>query len=80
MADNSFAWAATKGLLRTNEVHKTEEAKLVVEEKFSNITERGSTKELNSSVLVEDPCTKLSLRALEHFPTFTTLRLALQTI
>eukprot|EP00439_Symbiodinium_sp_Y106_P046348 s2157_g5.t3 len=41
MADNSFAWAAAKGLLRMNEVHKTEEAKLVVEEKFSNKSERG---------------------------------------
>ncbi|CAE7466428.1 FAM186A [Symbiodinium sp. CCMP2592] len=54
MADNSFAWAATKGLLRTNEVHKTEEAKLVVEEKFSNKSERGSLKELTASGTDED--------------------------
>ena len=60
MADNSFAWAASKGLLRTNEVHKTEEAKLVVEEKFSKRTERGSVKELNSHALVEDPLIRLS--------------------
>ena len=53
MADNSFAWAAAKGLLRMNEVHKTEEAKLVVEEKFSNKSERGSLKELTVSGTAE---------------------------
>ena len=54
MADNSFAWAATKGLLRTNQVHKMEEAKLLVEEKFSNRSERGSLKELTAEGAVED--------------------------
>ena len=42
MADNSFAWAAARGLVRTNEVHKVEEAKLVVEETFENESEKGS--------------------------------------
>ena len=56
MADNSFAWAASKGLLRTNEVHKTEEARLVIEEKFSNRTERGTKKSLTAEAEVEAPC------------------------
>ena len=55
MAENSFAWAASKGRLRTNEVHKTEEAKLVIEEKFVNRTERGSKKCLSASAEVEAP-------------------------
>ncbi|CAE6962824.1 FAM186A, partial [Symbiodinium sp. CCMP2456] len=54
MADNSFAWAASKGRLRTNEVHKTEEAKLIIEEKFVNRTERGSKKTMSAEGEDED--------------------------
>ncbi|CAE7279306.1 FAM186A [Symbiodinium sp. CCMP2592] len=54
MADNSFAWAASKGLLRTNEVHKAEEAKLVIEEKFSNRTERGTSRTMTAEAEDED--------------------------
>ena len=42
MADNSFAWAAARGLVRTNEVHKVEEARLVLEETFENENEKGT--------------------------------------
>ena len=55
MADNSFAWAASKGLLRTNEVHKAEEAKLVIEEKFTNRTERGTSRTMAAEAEVEAP-------------------------
>eukprot|EP00439_Symbiodinium_sp_Y106_P031133 s7668_g3.t1 len=48
MAENSFAWAKSKNLLRVNEVHKCEEARLVLEEKYSNKSERGSMKSLTS--------------------------------
>ena len=54
MAENSFAWAKSKNLLRVNEVHKCEEARLVLEEKYSNKSERGSMKSLTSEGEVED--------------------------
>ena len=64
MADNSFAWAASKGLLRTNEVHKTEEAKLVIEEKFVNRTETGSKKSMTATGEVEAPISNESPRII----------------
>ena len=54
MAENSFAWAKSKNLLRVNEVHTCEEARLVLEEKYSNKSERGSMKSLTSEGEVED--------------------------
>ena len=54
MADNSFSWAAERGLTRVNEVHKMEEAKLVLEEFFENETEQGTSREMSGSATVED--------------------------
>ena len=53
MADNSFAWAAKRGLTRTNPVHLVEEAKLVLEEYFDQEEERGTSKELVGEGAVE---------------------------
>jgi len=35
MADNAFEWASKQNLVRTNEVHQEQEAKLILEEGFS---------------------------------------------
>ena len=53
MADNSFAWAKERNLLRTNPVHKMEEAKLVLEESFSLENETGESRELSGHAEVE---------------------------
>ena len=61
MADNSFNWASKRGLVRVNEVHGIEEAKLVLEEFFENDEERGSCTRFRAEVEVEDCCfTRLS--------------------
>ena len=54
MADNSFAWAAARGLIRLNEVHKCEEAKLVLEETFASESEKGEKMETRGTAMVED--------------------------
>ena len=52
--DNAFAWAKSKGLLRTNPVHGEEEARLVLSESFEIVDEKGSTTELSGSFEVEE--------------------------
>ena len=54
MADNSFSWAAKRGLVRVNEVHQMEEAKLVLEEFFENDEEKGSKTCFGAEAEVED--------------------------
>ena len=56
MVENSWSWAQSKGLVRTNEVHKCEEARLVLEETFEHDTEKGTDRELHGEATVED-CT-----------------------
>ena len=58
MADNSFAWAAARGLVRTNEVHKVEEARLVLEETFENENEKGTKTSFQGEqdIQMEDNC------------------------
>ena len=56
MADNSFSWASKRGLVRTNEVHGMEEAKLVLEEFFENDEEMGSKTRFTAEEAVEDCC------------------------
>ncbi|CAE7873531.1 unnamed protein product [Symbiodinium sp. KB8] len=53
MADNSFQWAAARKLVRTNEVHKCEEAKLVLEETFAVENESGERTELSGTAEIE---------------------------
>ena len=55
MADNSFLWAAARGLTRTNEQHKAEEAKLVLEEYFEDENEKGQSTRMSGQAVVEDP-------------------------
>ena len=53
MADNSFNWAAARKLVRTNEVHKCDEAKLVLEESFAVENESGERMELSGAATLE---------------------------
>ena len=55
MADNSFQWAAARKLTRTNEVHKCEEAKLVLEKTFEVENEKGERTELSGTAEIEAP-------------------------
>lgn len=53
MADNSFAWAEKRGLVRKNAVHGAEEAKLVIEEKFKFSEQTGAEMSAEGSFTVE---------------------------
>ena len=54
MIDNSFEWAASRGLTRINPAHKEEEAKLVLTEKFGTETEKGERMQLEGQGTCED--------------------------
>ena len=54
MIDSSFAHARSMGLVRTNKVHKEEEARLVLDDTFNNMDETGSSQHLSGSAAVED--------------------------
>ena len=54
MAENSFAWARARGLVRVNEVHGMEEAKLVLEETFSSELKSGTRTRISGNGEVED--------------------------
>lgn len=53
MADNAFNWASPRGLVRTNEVHGEEEAKLVLKNGFLITEEQGQREEGTSVMEVE---------------------------
>jgi len=55
MIDRSWAWAKARGLIRNNEMHGEEEARLVLEDGFSHDNERGERKQLSAAGHVEDP-------------------------
>ena len=54
MADAAFDWAAKNQLVRTNEVHQEQEAKLILEDGFSFDQVEGDKMEQKSRVEVED--------------------------
>ena len=53
MADNAFQWAAACKLVRVNDMHKVEEAKLVLEETFAVENETGDRSEIAGSAELE---------------------------
>lgn len=53
MIKNSFEYAKAQGLHRINPVHKEEEAKLVLEESFSQQCERGENRTLECGGTLE---------------------------
>lgn len=54
MIENSFAHARAKGHTRTNPVHKEEEARLVLDDTFAKLDEKGESQRLESSGGFED--------------------------
>lgn len=54
MIDKSWAWAASKKLVRTNPVHGEEEAKLTLEDWFENNNEAGEMRHISASGEFED--------------------------
>ena len=54
MADNAFDYAAKNNLIRTNEIHQEQEAKLVLEEGFSHDTVEGETSESRTTMVTEE--------------------------
>ena len=70
MIDNSWAWASRRGKIRTNPVHKREEAKLVLEDWFEKKNETGEDIAMSGSAVLEDrPFT--SMGSLPHSLTNT---------
>lgn len=54
MIDHSFEHARAKGLVRTNPVHKEEEAKIIIDDEFDRVDEQGESQRLEASGLLED--------------------------
>ena len=54
MADNAFLWAANNKLLRKNEVHGEEEAKLILEDSFAWTKTEAERSEERTTMEVED--------------------------
>jgi len=54
MADNAFEWASKQNLVRTNEVHQEQEAKLILEEGFSYEEVDKEETTTSTSITVED--------------------------
>ena len=54
MADNAFNWAANNKLLRKNDVHGEEEARLVLKDTFAWSKTEGERNEERSSMEVDD--------------------------
>ena len=52
--ENSWTWAQSRGLVRVNEVHKCEEARLVLEETFEHDLEKGTDREIHAEATLED--------------------------
>ena len=66
MADKSFAWAASRGLLRKNAVHGEEEARLVLKDYFQFNNEKGSMQTAKASGEVEDQSHQFCTRVVIH--------------
>ena len=54
MIDAAWSWAASHGLLRTNEIHKEQEAKLILSDSFELQDETGQEIALNGTIEAED--------------------------
>lgn len=54
MIERSFQWAAERGLTRKNPIHGEDEARLILEDFFSNVNERGEMAHAQASGEFED--------------------------
>ena len=55
MITAAFEWARARNLVRVNEVHQEEEAKLILNDSFELVNETGSEINMSGSMEVEDP-------------------------
>ena len=55
MVDSAFEWAASKGLVRTSEIHGEQEAKLVLGDTFSFKEEEGEESSHTMNMTCEEP-------------------------
>ena len=53
MIDNAFQWAQANGHLRTNSVHKQQEAHLVLNEEFELLDESENTMNLEGTMEIQ---------------------------
>lgn len=56
MADNAFSWAETNGLIRVNEMHGEQEAKLILDDEFHHDQQQSEHVEQTSRMDVEELC------------------------
>ena len=49
MIEKSFAWAATQGRTRVNEIHGEEEARLILEDYFEDKATKGESLQIEGS-------------------------------
>ena len=54
MADNAFEYASKHNLIRTNEIHQEQEAKLILEDGFSHEQVEGEETTSKTNMLVDD--------------------------
>ena len=54
MADNAFSWAETNGLIRVNEMHGEQEAKLILDDEFHHDQQQSEHVEQTSRMDVEE--------------------------
>ena len=54
MIDNAWVWAAARNKLRVNEVHKDEEASLILSETFQLLDECGQEVAIDGEMAVDD--------------------------
>ena len=56
MVDNAFQWAERNGLVRKNDIHGEQEARLVLTEDFSVQNKEGQETEQSMSFEMHDTC------------------------
>ena len=66
MCDNGFQWAAAHGKLRINNVHKEEEACLILSESFELLDETGQEITLEGGFEVEEAWINVGFWLLAH--------------
>ena len=54
MINNAFDWARENGHLRTNHIHREEEAQLVLSDTFELMDETGSSMDLSGGMEMQD--------------------------
>lgn len=74
MADKAFEWAGGRKLIRVNEMHGEEEAKLILDDTFEWVQRESETTTESVSLMVEDPW-----RALQTACCMCTMRCPIDT-